>query len=158
MGLSSNMIDQEVIRSFSSLSLKWWWCWGQIYKNEPNLNLDNTPLLTCWPFSNVCLSGVKHGSFMSITLTSIYLHHWKSFMKFGAKKSHEMISYNLSWIVSPSEWEHGMSTKPCYLAQMTLIELYNKSQEGSCWANVKKMPQSVENSNLGFIRMLLWPK
>ena len=41
-----------------------------------------------------------------------------------------MISYNLSWIASSDEWEHGMLTKPCYLAQMTLIELYNKSYEG----------------------------
>ena len=51
-------------------------------------------------------------------------------MKFGAKKSHEMISYNLSWIASSGEWEYGMLTKPCYLSQMTLIELYNKSHEG----------------------------
>ena len=48
-------------------------------------------------------------------------------MKFGAKKSHEMISYNLSWIASSGEWEYGMSTKPFYLAKMTLIEFYNKS-------------------------------
>ena len=51
-------------------------------------------------------------------------------MKFGVKKSHEMISYNPSRIASSGEWEHGMSTKPCYLVQMTLIELYNKSHEG----------------------------
>ena len=67
---------------------------------------------------------------MSITLTSIYLHHWKSFMKFGAKKSHEMISYNLAWIALLSEWEYGMSTKPCDLAQTTPIQLMNKSHEG----------------------------
>jgi hypothetical protein len=62
---------------------------------SPNLNLDNTPLLTCWPFSNVCLSSVNHGSFMSITLISSYLDHWKSFMKIGAKKSYGMISVSL---------------------------------------------------------------
>ena len=51
-------------------------------------------------------------------------------MKFGAKKSHEMISYDLAWIALLSKWEYVMSTKPCYLSQMTLIELYNKSHEG----------------------------
>ena len=67
---------------------------------------------------------------MSITLTSIYLHQWKSLMKFGAKKSHEMISYNLTWIALLSEWEHGMSTKPRDLAQTAPILLMNKSHEG----------------------------
>jgi len=67
---------------------------------------------------------------MSITLPSIYLHHWKSFMKFGAKKSHEMISYNLAWIALLSEWEYGMSTKPRDLAQTAPILLMNKSHEG----------------------------
>ena len=51
-------------------------------------------------------------------------------MKFGIKKSHEMISYNISRIASSGEWEYEMLTKPCYLSQMTLIELYNKSHEG----------------------------
>jgi hypothetical protein len=41
-----------------------------------------------------------------------------------------MISHILAWIVLLSEGEHEMSTKPCNLAQMTLDELYNKSQEG----------------------------
>ena len=67
---------------------------------------------------------------MYITSTCIHLDQWKSFMKFGIKKSHEMISYNLSWIALLSKWEYDMSTKPWYLAQMTLIELYNKSHEG----------------------------
>ena len=66
---------------------------------------------------------------MSITLTSIYLHHWKSFMKFGAKKSHEMISYNISSIASSGEWELGMSTKPCNLDPTVLIQFMNKSYE-----------------------------
>jgi hypothetical protein len=68
---------------------------------------------------------------MSITLVSSYLDHWKGFMKFGAKKSHGMISCNLSSIVSWGKWKLVMSTKPCHLAQMTLIELYNKSHEVS---------------------------
>ena len=80
---------------------------------------------------------------MSITLTSIYLHHWKSFIKFGAKKSHEMISYNLDCITLLSKWEYEVSIKPFYLAQMTLIELYNKSHEGFVLSKCKKMPQSV---------------
>ena len=59
-----------------------------------------------------------------------HLDQWKSFMKFGIKKSHKMISYNLSRIALLSEWNYRSSTKPCYLAQTTLIELYNKSHEG----------------------------
>ena len=51
-------------------------------------------------------------------------------MKFEAKKSHEMISYNLAWIALLSEWEYGMSTKPYDLAQPSLIQLMNKSHEG----------------------------
>ena len=39
-------------------------------------------------------------------------------------------SYNVDWIALLSKWEYEISTKPCYLAQMTLIELYNKSHEG----------------------------
>ena len=61
---------------------------------------------------------------------TLHQHEMISFVKFGAKKSHEMISYNLDWIALLSKWEYEMSTKPCYLAQMTLIELYNKSNEG----------------------------
>jgi hypothetical protein len=58
-------------------------------------------------------------------------------MTFGIKKSHEMISYMLvgmtllsAGIALLSEWKYRSSTKPCNLAQMTLIELYNKSYEG----------------------------
>ena len=67
---------------------------------------------------------------MCLTSISAHMDDWKSFMEFGIKKSHEMISYNLSWIALLSKWEYEMSTKPCYLAQMTLIELYNKNHEG----------------------------
>ena len=88
-------------------------------KLSPNLNLDNTPLLTCGPWLRLGMSNVKHAYFMYITSTCIHLDKWKSFMKFGAKKSHEMISYNVSWIALLSKWEYEMSTKPCYLAQMT---------------------------------------
>jgi hypothetical protein len=58
-------------------------------------------------------------------------------MKFGIKKSHEMISYILvgmtlliAGIALLSGWKYGLSTKPCNLDQMTLDELYNKSHEG----------------------------
>ena len=51
-------------------------------------------------------------------------------MKFGIKKSHEMISYNLFWIALLSEWNYRSSTKPCNLAQTTLLTLMNKSYEG----------------------------
>ena len=77
-----------------------------------NLNLDNAPLLTCGPLLRLCKSNVKHAYFMYITSTCIHLDQWKSFMKFGIKKSHEMISYNLSWIALLSEWNYRSSTKP----------------------------------------------
>ena len=112
-------------------------------KLSPNLNLDNTPLLTCGPFLRFCKSNVKHSCFMYITSTCIHLDQWKSFMKIGIKKSHEMISYNLSWIASTGEWEHGMLTKPCYLAQMTLIEFYHKRHEGFV------LSQCQENVSIG---------
>ena len=62
-------------------------------KLSPNLNLDNTPLFTCGPWLRLGMSNVKHAYFMYITSTCIHLDQWKNFMKFGAKKSHEMISY-----------------------------------------------------------------
>ena len=58
-----------------------------------NLNLDNTPLLTCVPLLRLCKSNVKHAYSMYITSPCIHLDPWKSFMKFGIKKSHEMISH-----------------------------------------------------------------
>ena len=64
-------------------------------------------------------------------------------MKFGIKKSHEIISYNLSWIALLSEWNYRSSTKPCYLAQMTLIEIYNKSHEGFM------LSKGQENASIG---------
>jgi hypothetical protein len=75
-------------------------------------------------------------SFMCLTSLSIYSDHWKSFMKLGIKKSHEMIGYILvgtalvsAWIALLSEWKYRLSTKLCNLAQMTLDELYNKIHE-----------------------------
>ena len=41
-----------------------------------------------------------------------------------------MTSYVLAGIVLLSEWNYRSSTKPCNLAQMTLIKLYNKSHKG----------------------------
>ena len=64
-------------------------------------------------------------------------------MKFGIKKSHEMISYNLSWIALLSKWEYEMSTKSCNLAQMTLTEPYNKSHEGFMLSKCR------ENASIG---------
>ena len=57
-----------------------------------NLNLGNTPLLAYWPFSDIHLSNVEGVSFMCLTSISTHLDEWKSFMNFGIKKSHEMIS------------------------------------------------------------------
>ena len=59
-------------------------------------------------------------------------------MKFGIKKSHEMISYNFSWIALLSKWEYEMSTKPCNLAQTTLLTLMNKSYEGVMLSKYKE--------------------
>jgi hypothetical protein len=51
-----------------------------------------------------------------------------------------MISYVLVGMTLLTEWKHRSSTKPCNHSQMTLDELYNKSQEGSmlskCQENV----------------------
>jgi hypothetical protein len=69
-------------------------------------------------------------SFMCLTSPSIYSDPWKSFIKFGIKKSHEMISHILLGMAWLSEWNYRSSTKPWKLAQMTLDELYNKSHEG----------------------------
>jgi hypothetical protein len=67
--------------------------------------------------------------FMCLTSLSIY-NPWKSLMKFGIKKSHEMISHVfvsmtlLNVGIAPlSEWNYRSSTKPCNFAQMTLDEL-----------------------------------
>ena len=60
-----------------------------------NLNLGNTPLLTYWSFSVIYLSNVEGAYFMCLTSISTHMDDWKSFMKFGIKKSHEMISISL---------------------------------------------------------------
>jgi hypothetical protein len=61
-------------------------------------------------------------------------------MKFGIKKSHEMISSIPVRIALLSEWNYRSSIKPCNFAQMALYELYNKSYEGfmlsKCQENV----------------------
>ena len=64
---------------------------------------------------------------MCLASISIYIDPWKSFMKFGIKKSHEMISHISVGIALLSEWKHWSLNEPCNLAQMTLEELYNKS-------------------------------
>jgi hypothetical protein len=67
---------------------------------------------------------------MCLALVPIYIDPWKSFMKFGIKKSHEMISHILHGMARLSEWNYRSSTKPFNFGQMTLDELYNKSHEG----------------------------
>ena len=61
-----------------------------------NLNLGNTPLLAYWPFLDKHLSNVEGVSFMCLTSISTHLDDWKSFVKFGIEKSHEMTSYVLA--------------------------------------------------------------
>ena len=119
-------------------------------KMSHHLNLDHAPLLICCPFQKVCLSNVGCTYFMCLTSISIYIDPWKSFITFGIEKSHEMISDNLSRFALFSEWNYRSSTKPCYLAQMTLIELYNKSHEGfvlsKCHENASKVLEKLEMS------------
>jgi hypothetical protein len=50
-------------------------------------------------------------------------------MKFGIKKSHEMISSISIGIAPLSECNYRSSTKPYNFAQMALDDLYNKSHE-----------------------------
>ena len=57
-----------------------------------NLNSGNTHLLAYWPFSDIYLSNVEGAYFMCLTSNSTHMNDWKSFMKFGIKKSPEMIS------------------------------------------------------------------
>ena len=64
-----------------------------------NLNLGNTHLLAYWPFSNIYLSNDEGASFICFTSISTHMDDRKSFVKFGIKKSHEMTSYVLAWIV-----------------------------------------------------------
>jgi hypothetical protein len=64
-------------------------------------------------------------------------------MKFGIKKSHEMISYIPIGIAPLSEWNYRSSKKPCKLAQITLDELYNKIHEGFM------LSKSQENAPIG---------
>jgi hypothetical protein len=45
------------------------------------------------PFSNYMLGWCYGNIFICLTLVPIYSDPWKSFMKFGIKKSHEMISF-----------------------------------------------------------------
>ena len=66
---------------------------------SPDLNLDIAPLLTYRPFSRYMLGWCYWNIFMCLTSIPIYIGHWKSFRKFGFKKSHEMISYILVGMV-----------------------------------------------------------
>jgi hypothetical protein len=66
-----------------------------------------------WCSCLVMQVGVDVTSFMCHTSLSIYSDHWKSFMKLGIKKSHEMISHIFVsvallsvWIAPLSEWNY----------------------------------------------------
>jgi len=64
---------------------------------------------------------------MCLVSIPIYVGLWKSLVKFGIRKSHEMISYIIVGMTLLRKKNHGSPTKPCKLSQMTLDELYNKS-------------------------------
>ena len=112
-----------------------------------------------------CLSNVGCTSFMCLTSISIYIDHWKSFMKFGIKKSHEMISYILVGMALLSvgiapliEWSYRSSTKPCNFAQLALDELYNKSHERSMLSKCPENAPIGHKDHLSFSVILLWSK
>jgi hypothetical protein len=64
------------------------------YGQEPQPKLGCcTIALHIGPFSRYMLGWCYCNIFMYLTLVPIYIDPWKSFMKFGIKKSHEMISY-----------------------------------------------------------------
>ena len=116
-----------------------------MYEIELNLNLDKTPCLHDNPFQNIYLSDVNETGFMCLTSPSIYSDHWKSFMKFGIKKSHEMISHAFAWIALSSGWKPMKSTKPWYLAQTTLLAFHKQEHRsfiheirlfGTCFWNI----------------------
>jgi hypothetical protein len=76
-------------------------------------------------------------------------------MKFGIKKSHEMISSIPIGIAPLNEWNYRPSTKPCKLVQMTLDELYNKSHEGFMFSKCQENARLASNPSLGFIELIL---
>ena len=134
-------------------------------KRSHHLNLDHAPLLTCFPFQKVCLSNARCTCFMCLASISIYIDHWKSFMKFGIKKSHEMISYILVGMALLSvgiapliEWNYRSSTKPCNFAQLALDELYNKSHERSMLSKCPENAPIGHKDHLSFSVILLWSK
>ena len=98
-------------------------------ETSPNLNLDIAPLLTYSLFSRYMLGWGDWDTFMCLTSIPIYIDHWKSFIKFGIKKSHEMISYIFLGIALLSECKQWSLNEPYNIAQMTLDELYNKTRE-----------------------------
>jgi hypothetical protein len=62
------------------------------------------PCLHIGPFQDICFGNVIGTFFLCLTLVSIYIDPWKSFMKFGIQKSHEMISYILVGMDLLNEW------------------------------------------------------
>jgi hypothetical protein len=84
-------------------------------------------------------------------------------MKFGIKKSHEMISYILvgmvllsACIALLSEWKYRSSNKTCNLAQKTLDGLYNKSRERFVLSKCPENAPWIKTDNSSFITILLW--
>jgi hypothetical protein len=86
-------------------------------------------------------------------------------MKFGVKKSHEMISYIIvgmsllsAGIALLGEWKYRSSTKPCNFAQKTLDGLYNKSRERFVLSKCPENAPMDKKDKLSFIVILLWSK
>ena len=119
-----------------------WW--------SSNLNLGHAHLLTYGPLLRLCKSNVKHAYSMYITSTCIHLDPWKSLMKFGIKKSHEMISHIFAWIALSSGSKPMKSTKPWYLAQTTLLALMNKSYEGFM---LSRWPENAPIDQKGWFKL-----
>ena len=134
-------------------------------KMSHHLNLDHAPSLTCCPFKNEFLSNARCTCFMCLASIYIYIDPWKSFVEFGIKKSHEMISYILVGMALLSvgiapliEWNYRSSTKPCNFAQLALDELYNKSHERSMLSKCPENAPIGHKDHLSFSVILLWSK
>ena len=100
---------------------------------------------------------------MCLISIPIYVGLWKSLVKFGIKKSHEMISYILVGMTLLRKWNHRSPTKPCKLAHMTLDELYNKSHEGfmlslcleNAWIGLKPYLELYQDTALTKVKVWL---
>jgi hypothetical protein len=80
-------------------------------------------------------------SFRDLTSLSIYSDPSKSFMKFGIKKSHKMISYMLAWIITETcFWNNETCFYiPCGLScELVLMQHTSATNLCNMWNNLGK--------------------